>query len=70
MEPCANFEQRCDPATQPSSTSAWLNNPTENLQQSRLASAVPTNDSNDLTLPNFEADIPQRPEQLLPLTIT
>jgi hypothetical protein len=64
VEPGADLEQRGEPAANAGRAAARLGDPAEDLQERRLARAVPPEDAHDLAGLDLERDVLERPEGL------
>src|SRR5437868_6838377 len=64
MKSGADFQQTGNSSAECDSAFGWINYPAQNLEQSRFACAVPANDADCFTLPDFQTDVMQRPELL------
>src|SRR5215471_18717594 len=64
MEACADLQQACHTPAQCHPPFSRLRDSTEDLEKGALASTVPPNNSDDLTLVRFEVYVLKRPKFL------
>ena len=62
MKAGTDFQQARDAAFDPHPAFGGLGNAAQNFKQRAFAGAVAPDDANDFSLPDFEANVPERPK--------
>ena len=62
MEPGADFQQTGDPAGDGYAATARFRDATKNLEQGALPGAITSDDPDDITVVDFEGNVPKRPK--------